>query len=150
MNKILRKIRKIFYLNQIRLGPRFGRLPYYRHTRSCCWRTPGAPPIFGFLNVHAMLFFKHFCYAYPTPTLGLRYAYATEVGKMCAFELFFNTSGYVLSGYRRFRKSLHSRQPLLLPLISHACPLLCGRACSRSKTKNHFTFRFLFLSFFFG
>jgi uncharacterized membrane protein YgcG len=26
MNKILRKIRKIFYLNQIRLGPRFGRL----------------------------------------------------------------------------------------------------------------------------
>ena len=27
MNKILRKIRKIFYLNQIRLGPRFGRLP---------------------------------------------------------------------------------------------------------------------------
>ena len=27
MNKILRKIRKIFYLNQIRPGPRFGRLP---------------------------------------------------------------------------------------------------------------------------
>ena len=26
MNKILRKIRKIFYLNQIRPGPRFGRL----------------------------------------------------------------------------------------------------------------------------
>ena len=30
MNKILRKIRKIFYLNQIRLGPRFGRLPLTR------------------------------------------------------------------------------------------------------------------------
>ena len=27
MNKILRKIRKTFYLNQIRPGPRFGRLP---------------------------------------------------------------------------------------------------------------------------
>ena len=26
VNKILRKIRKLFYLNQIRLGPRFGRL----------------------------------------------------------------------------------------------------------------------------
>jgi len=26
MNKILRKIRKAFYLNQIRPGPRFGRL----------------------------------------------------------------------------------------------------------------------------
>ena len=26
MNKILRKIRKTFYLNQIRPGPRFGRL----------------------------------------------------------------------------------------------------------------------------
>ena len=26
MNKILRKIRKIFYLNQIKPGPRFGRL----------------------------------------------------------------------------------------------------------------------------
>ena len=26
MNKILRKIRKLFYLNQIRPGPRFGRL----------------------------------------------------------------------------------------------------------------------------
>ena len=30
MNKILRKIRKTFYLNQIRPGPRFGRL----HTRT--------------------------------------------------------------------------------------------------------------------
>ena len=26
MNKILRKVRKIFYLNQIKPGPRFGRL----------------------------------------------------------------------------------------------------------------------------
>lgn len=34
--------------------------------------------------------------AYPTPMLGLRYAYATEVGKMCASALFFNTSGYAL------------------------------------------------------
>ena len=78
-------------------------------------------------------------------------------------------SGYALSGYRSFRKSLHSVVPcfpLAFPLpyraslltlgniqeiltllsltrsliISLACPLLCKRACSRSKMKIHFTF----------
>jgi len=40
MNKILRKIRKIFYLNQIRPGPRFGRLPSVLHSLPCFvhWR----------------------------------------------------------------------------------------------------------------
>ena len=38
--------------------------------------------------------FLTFCSAYPTPTLGLRYAYATEVGKWCAFALDFNTSWF--------------------------------------------------------
>ena len=33
MNKILRKIRKTFYLNQIRPGPRFGRLLIDHFTR---------------------------------------------------------------------------------------------------------------------
>ena len=35
MNKILRKVRKIFYLNQIRLGPRFGRLHLKGQERDC-------------------------------------------------------------------------------------------------------------------
>ena len=51
----------------------------------------GLTPIFGFLNVHTMLFFKHFCYAYPPPTLGLRYAYTTEVEKSALKEAVFNT-----------------------------------------------------------
>lgn len=89
-------------------------------------------------------------HAYPSPMLGLRYAYATEVGKMCASALFLNISGYALSGYRRFRKSLHSvvpcyplACPFRLPLISLATncqksvrrevkTLTYGRACFRS------------------
>ena len=35
MNKILRKNRKTFYLNQIRLGPRVGRLPVLAEVLNC-------------------------------------------------------------------------------------------------------------------
>ena len=40
-------------------------------------------------------------YVYPPPTLGLRYAYATEVGKMCAFALGSSSVGYRLYLYTR-------------------------------------------------
>ncbi len=106
MNKILRKIRKTFYLNQIRPGPRFGRLPSASSSRATISlnsfhgaaslylpnRLAGTPKVGRIADGGQILIQQHFCIflyvicSLPPITIPPRLVLIVHQFKLCVAE----------------------------------------------------------------